>query len=153
MYSREEASQLRQAFWTAFGKYMSPVMNAHGLKMNWINYRTGFSGIQFRMEATGKKAGISITLAHPDPGIRELFFEQFLEYRTLLHQYLGEEWDWLPDTQDESGRMVSRIGTEISGVSVFRKDDWPALIGFFKPRITALDEFWQDVKDGFEALR
>ncbi len=153
MYSREEASQLRQAFWTAFGKYMSPVVSAQGLKINWINYRTGFSVIRFRMEADKKRAGIGITLAHPDAGIRELYFEQFLEYRTLLHQYLGEEWDWVPEMQDDSGRMVSRIYMEIAGVSVFRKEDWPDLIGFFKPRITALDEFWQDVKDGFEALR
>lgn len=153
MYSREEAAQLRHAFWTAFGKFMSPVPGAGGMRVNWINYRTGFRPVQFRMDATGKQAGIGIFLTDPDPGINELYFEQFQEYKTILHQYLDEEWDWVLHTHDENGRQVSRIGTEIRGVSVFRKEDWPALIGFFKPRITALDEFWYDVKDGFESLR
>jgi hypothetical protein len=153
MYSREEASQLRQSFWTAFGQYMSPVLSSEGQKVNWINYRTGFSGVQFKMDAGSKKADIGITLTHSDTGIQELFFEQFREYQTLLRQYLDEEWNWVLHAHDESGRTVSRIYTEIPGVSVFNRDDWPALIAFFKPRITALDEFWNDVKDGFETLR
>jgi hypothetical protein len=28
--------------------------------------------------------------------------------------------------------------------------DWPAIISFLKPRIIALDEFWENVKPGFE---
>lgn len=153
MYSREEASQLRQAFWTAFGQYMSPQLSSQGLRVNWINYKTGLKDVYFRMDAGKKNASIGITLAHPDAGIQELFFEQFLELKNLLNSYLQEEWEWVLHTSDENGKTISRIYTEIVGVSVFNKNDWPALITFFKPRITALDEFWNDSRDIFESLK
>ncbi len=41
MFSKQEASQLRKDFWTAFGLYMRPIPSAEGDKINWINYKTG----------------------------------------------------------------------------------------------------------------
>ena len=66
---------------------------------------------------------------------------------------LGEEWTWLLHTHDENGKMISKIYTEEKNVSIFDKNSWPALISFLKPRIIALDEFWNNVKYAFEALR
>jgi Domain of unknown function (DUF4268) len=151
MYTREEASTIRQEFWTVFGKYMGPVPSAEGLKINWINYHTRIRDVHFRMDAGVKSAVISISLEHRDPGIQELFFEQFLELKELLHSTLEEEWLWqLHVTLD--GRVVSRIYKEISGVSVFNKEHWPDLITFFKPRIIALDSFWENARYSFEGL-
>lgn len=153
MYSREEASQLRQAFWTAFGQYLMPHLSSEGLKVNWVNYKTGLKHVFFKMDAGKRKASIGITLTHPDPGIQELFYEQFLELKSLLKGYLNEEWDWVLHTTDENGRTISRIYTELPGVSIFNRSDWPAIISFFKPRILALDEFWNDTKDSFDSLK
>jgi hypothetical protein len=47
---------------------------------------------------------------------------------------------------------VSRIYTAAEGVNIYRKEDWPAIISFFKPRIIALDAFWTEVKEGFMYL-
>ena len=153
MYSKQEASQLRQEFWTAFGQYMTPLLSAEGEKINWVNYKTGEKGIHFRLEADNKKASIAIELTHSDAGIRELYFEQFLQLKSILEDTLQEEWIWLSETADSTGKMISRIYTEITGVSIFKKDDWPSIISFLKPRIISLDEFWSSVKYGFEALR
>jgi len=153
MYSKQEASQLRQEFWTAFGQYMQPILSSEGEKVNWINYKTGEKGIAFKMQADNKSAYIAIELNQHDAGIQELYFEQFKELRALLEQETGEEWIWSLHTYDESGKQVSRIYTALEGVSILRRDDWPALISFFKPRMIALDSFWNNVKYGFEALR
>jgi hypothetical protein len=152
VYSREQASLIRKEFWTTFGQYMRPVPSASGMKANWINYRTGVKHIYFRMDADKRSARISIELTHPDAEIRELFFEQFTEFRAMLHDYLGELWDWQPAVTDDTGKEISRIGIGISGVNVFRQEDWSRLISFFKPRIVALDEFWTDVYDVFDSL-
>jgi len=45
---------------------------------------------------------------------------------------------------------VSTIRTTLPGVNIFKTDDWPRIISFFKPRIIALDAFWDLVRDGFE---
>jgi len=153
MYSRQEASQLKQEFWTAFGQYMTPVLNTEGEKINWINYKTGEKDIYFKMEADNKSASISIELTHKDASIRQIYFEQLAQLKNLLNEALQEEWNWLGQTHDENGKQISRIYTELTDVNIFRKEDWPALISFFKPRIIALDEFWSSAKYSFEALR
>src|SRR4028119_2333522 len=111
MYSKTEVSQLRQAFWTAFGQYMAPVPSAEGDTTNWINYKTGIKHLYFRMQADNRKASIGIELTYPDAGVRELFFEQFLELKALLHETLGEEWIWEADASDANGQPLSRIYT------------------------------------------
>ena len=153
MYSKDEISQLKQAFWTIFGQYIAPQLSAEGLKINWVNYKTGIKNLYFRMEADKRSASIAIEIAHPDAGIRELFFEQFMELKNILHGYLDEDWDWQLNTPDDSGKTITRIFKQINGVSIFNKNDWPELISFFKPRIIALDEFWSDAKYAFDALR
>lgn len=105
------------------------------------------------MDADKRHAAIGIELSHPDDGIRELFFEQFKEYKNILEQALDEKWTWELSVQNESGKIVSRIYTEKHELSIFNRQDWPELISFFKPRIIALDAFWTDVKDGFDSLK
>jgi hypothetical protein len=152
MYKRGEASRLRHNFWTTFGQYMAPIPSAEGLKINWINYKTGFKNIHFKMNADQKKASIGIELTQADIEIQEFFFQQFNSIKTHLHQTLNEEWDWFLHAQDDDGKVISKIYKEISPVNIFNKEDWPDLITFFKPRILALDEFWSEAKYGFEGL-
>lgn len=153
MYSRAEATQLKHEFWIAFGRYISLHVNSEGLKINWVNYHTGYKYIYFRMEAGNDKAEISIRLTHPDTLLRELYFDKFQGFRTMIHGALGEEWTWQPEVQDGQGKAISKIYTELKGVSIYDKNTWPGIISFFKPRIIALDEVWNDIKDAFEDLR
>ncbi|PZR08331.1 MAG: DUF4268 domain-containing protein, partial [Flavobacterium psychrophilum] len=64
MYTREEISKQKQAFWTAFGKYMRPVLSADGLPVSWLNYKTGVPGISFKMDADRDHAVIMILLSN-----------------------------------------------------------------------------------------
>ena len=153
MYSKQEAARLKQEFWTAYGQYMSPVLSAEGEKVNWVNYKTGEKDIRFRMIADTRSAEIAIELSHKDRDIQQLYFEQFRELKKILDASLTEEWKWQLHTADEWGHAVSRIGTRLEGVSVYKKEDWPQLISFFKQRMVALDAFWSQVKYSFESLR
>ncbi len=132
---------------------MAPVPSAEGETTNWINYKTGVKHLYFRMQADNRRATIAIELSHPDAGIRELFWEQLLELRGLLHEALGEEWTWEPNATDAHGVPFSHVYKALSPVTLFNRDDWPALISFFKPRLIALDAFWSDAQYSFEALK
>jgi len=153
MYSKQEASQLKQAFWTAFGQYMSPVMSAEGERINWMNYKTGEKDIYFRMNADNKKASIAITITHKDEGLQDLYFQQFVQLKNMLHDALQEQWTWALHVNDEQGKTISIIYKELENVNIFKQEDWPQIISFFKPRIIALDAFWSNAKYAFEALR
>ncbi len=153
MYSKEEASKLKEQFWIAFGRYMKPVPSAEGLFINWVNYKTGVKHIYFRMDAEQKYASIAIEVANPDAGVRELLFEQFEAFKLILEGALNESWEWQPEAVNTYGKEVARIVCVLPKVSVFNQLAWPEIIAFIKPRIIALDEFWVDVKPIFEDLK
>ena len=129
---------------------MRPVPSAEGMKINWVNYHTGVKDIHFRMAAERHSATIYISIQHPNPEVQELYFEQFLELKELLHATLQEEWQWQLRVPADDGKIITRIYKEMPGVSVFNRDQWPELISFFKQRIIRLDSFWEHAKYGFE---
>jgi hypothetical protein len=153
MFSKVEASKLRQEFWTTFGQYMNPVLSFEGEKVNWINYKTFEKDISFRMNADNKSAFIAIEITHADIEIQQIYFEQFVQLKKIFHETVNEEWIWQLHIANENGKIISRIYKEKTGCSIFKKEDWPGLISFFKPRIIALDEFWSSAKYSFELLR
>ena len=150
MFSKKEASQLRKEFWMIFGQYMSPVLSSEGEKNNWINYKTGVKGLQFKMNVVQDTASISIEINQPDVAEQKIIFEKLLQLKHILNNSQNEKWNWLLHTPDENGKLVSKVYLERKGVNIMRKEDWPALISFFKPRMMALDGFWNSVKYGFE---
>lgn len=152
MYSKDQVSQLKQAFWTAFGQYIAPQPSAEGLKINWINYKTGIKHLNFKLHAENKSAYIAIVISHPDLDIQELIFEQFLAFKKILDSCLQEEWEWQLKVPDEH-KTVSRIICILPDASIFKQEDWPKLISFFKPRIIALDEFWSDAQYSFDLFK
>ncbi|WP_339753639.1 DUF4268 domain-containing protein [Algoriphagus aquimarinus] len=151
MYSKAETSRIRSEFWIAFGQYMKPIPNAEGRRINWPNYKTGVRNIYFRMKAERDFASIGIELGHPDEELQELYFDQFGQLRKILESTLGEEWSWKLHQINEFGQTVSRIEKILPAVNVMDEMDWPEIISFLKPRIIALDEFWEMVKPGFES--
>ncbi len=150
MFSKNEAAQLKQQFWTSFGQYMAPISSAEGQKVNWVNYKTGVKDLYFKTEAGNTSAIVSIVMAHTGINRQTLLFDQFSQLKNILHNALREEWQWALHMQDENNKTVSCIYTSLTGVNIYKKEDWPAIISFFKPRIIALDAFWSEVKDGFD---
>ena len=150
MYTKQEESKQKQAFWTAFGQYMKPILSADCESVNWINYKTGIPGIYFRMNAGHKQASIAIELTHTDIELQASYYEQLQGLKQVLHETLGEEWQWQLLTEDDYGKTISSITTQINNVNIARQEDWPLLITFFKQRIIALDSFWSMAKYSFE---
>lgn len=150
MYNKQEASLLRKRFWTQFGQYMRPLPGADGEHVNWLNYKTEIKQLYFRMDADGTKATIAIELRQADPLQQQYYFEKFRELKNLFRQKIEENWQWELHRIDEDGKLISRISSELEGVSVFNTADWPAIISFLKPRMLALDNFWSLVKEGFD---
>ncbi|MES2830021.1 MAG: DUF4268 domain-containing protein [Bacteroidota bacterium] len=152
MYSKDEITKLKQEFWTVFGQYMALQLSSEGFKINWVNYKTGIKHLHFKMDADSKHASIGIEINHSNTSIQELIFEQFKQFKTLLHNQLAEEWIWEMHAKDSFGKTVSKISTKIDKVNIFRKEDWPEIISFLKPRLIALDEFWNDARHSFSSF-
>jgi len=150
MYSKQEASIIRQKFWTSFGQYMRPLPGNDGEPVNWINYKTGNRYVFFRMDASNKQADIFIDFRFPNDEMQQQYFKQFEQFKQMFHETVGEIWEWQPIYVDQYGHTSGRVFKTLTGVNIFNEADWPTIISFLKPRIIALDRFWSLVKDGFE---
>ncbi len=150
MYSRSETTAIKKAFWTAFGQYMKPVPGSESDSVNWVNYKTGIKDLYFRMDAGKAVATISIEMRNPGQAERQARYHQWLALRSLFEEFMQEKWDWQSEARDEQERAVARISVNLDGVSVFKRDDWPSIISFFKTRIVRFDRFWTSVKTSFE---
>ncbi|MFZ1785456.1 MAG: DUF4268 domain-containing protein [Ferruginibacter sp.] len=149
MYSKEQASKLKTQFWTKFGQYMKPIPGASGLPVNWINYKTGIRAIHFKMDADNTSAVIAIEISHPQEAERLQYYNQFVSLKKLLTSTTTFNWQWT-ETLETDHRTISCISLQLNDVNLLNQADWPAIISFLKPRIMALDAFWDMVKDGFE---
>ena len=152
MFSKEEAKNLREAFWTGFGRITKPHLSAGGYRVNWMNYRTGVKGIKFHLWAEKRDCGFSIDIEHASLDIRELQWEQLTEVKTVLEAETGPLiWDSLYTR--ENGKIISRVYQQMGGVSVYNKNDWPKIMPFLKEGIMGVDRFWVDFKELFVPLQ
>lgn len=153
MYSKEEVKRLKEDFWTSYGQYMSVVPSADGERINWVNYKTGIKHLYFRMDADKKHAEICVEISHPDAGLRELIYDQFLELKSVFLQNVSGTWTWDKALYTSEGKQISKISCQLFDVSIFKRDDWPKLITFFKTHLIALDEFWSTAKYSFDIFK
>jgi len=151
MYSRKEASKIRSNFWTRFGQYMAPVQAAGGMRVNWINYKTGIKHVRFTMDFTNKHAEVHVLIDHPEPDKRQSIFQQFQFLEKELFASTSPEWIFF-DNEKFEGKERSRITVQLEGVNIFKEETWPEAVRFFKRHIMGLDEFWEEYKDVFSML-
>jgi hypothetical protein len=150
MYSKQDASTLRQEFWTAFGMYMALHLSSERARINWSNYKTGIGSIRFKMNVDKQHASIGIWIS--DDPHHETIYHQFHQFKNLLEGFTGESWTWNHLKKNREGKVFSSIEISLPAINIFNKQDWPAIISFLKPRIIALDAFWNDIKPAFESM-
>jgi hypothetical protein len=148
MFTKEQASAIRKEFWTKLGQYLGPMPSASGEKVNWINYRTGVKAIQFKMDADAKSAIVYIRISSKEREQDQRLFSMFQNFKEQMT--LEDEWLWEEEFTDEYGKTFSRISCLLKPANIFQKEQWPAMISFFKKHMIALDRFWEEHKDFFE---
>jgi hypothetical protein len=128
---------------------MKPIPGVSGLPVNWINYKTGIRNIHFKIDVDNSKAVIAIEISHAKEAERLQYYHQFEALKKLLPSTTTFNWQWNERLQTDH-KIISSISQQLDAVNILNQSDWPAIISFLKPRIIALDEFWDLVKEGFE---
>jgi Domain of unknown function (DUF4268) len=153
MYTKEEASVVRQKFWTSFGKYMQPVPSATGEDVHWINYKTGIKGIAFKLNADNNKVIVAIEISLSNIELQNQYFDVFKTNEESFIKFAGVNWTFEKLYTNEYGKSFSNIYTELNQINIFRETDWPSMISFLKQNIISLDAFWAEYKVAFEMLQ
>lgn len=151
MFTKDEKKQFNSDFWNSFGLYMKKYNQRLG-KQRWVNYRSIVKDVFFRLNITHKEAEFSIEIQHKDDGIRELFYEQFLQLKTVLEASIGDDVVWDKVAFNQYNSPVSKISIQLPGVSIYNKDDWKKTFQFYEKRMVGLHEFWEEFKEVFKQL-
>ena len=138
MFSKEESRQLREAFWTSFGK---------SFPRKWVLYNTKIKGLSFKFYFDTKKAFVSLDL-EDDLENRVNYWEKLQSLESiLLNEYLPdaifEEAFYL-----DNGKEISRIYVPLEQkVSIHNKNTWRDTMEFFNEHMNLFELFFEDYKD------
>ncbi|AZQ44116.1 DUF4268 domain-containing protein [Nonlabens ponticola] len=138
MYSKEEAKQVRQDFWTFFGKRYD---------RKWLLYNTGIKDLVLKFEFEDNRAIVGIDLMHDDQFYREYYFDKLLSLKALMFEEVSQELIFDPDYRTESGKIISRIYVYLDNVKIQRKTDWPAVYNFYYKYMDRLEQFYLEYRD------
>lgn len=133
MFSKEESKNIREEFWTGFGKEYS---------RKWILYDTKMKELQLKFSFDNSIARVSMDISSRDALIRTYYFEKITALKTILLT------DYLPDaTFEESfllpeGKTISSVFVELENVNIHNKKNWPGVHKFFYDKMSSLEEFF-----------
>lgn len=135
MFSKEESKQLRQEFWTSFGK---------SFPKKWIRYNTKVKGLVFRFHFDLQKAMISMDVEHSDLETRIELWEKIISLKAILKK------EYLPQAlfedyfQLENGKEISRVYIELKEVSIHNKNTWQETMVFLNNNMISFENFFYE---------
>ena len=152
MYSKGEAAAIRKSFWTSFGLFMKPIHSSEYESINWVNYNTEVKGLSLKLVANQKEAYLLIEIRTNDLEIKDLLFDQFLEFKKIFENEIGNDWKWVRKDFNEFGQERALIKSPVITINIYNKIDWDIPFGFFKKNLIAFDAFWENPKFIFKEL-
>jgi len=138
VFSKEESRQLRELFWTSFGK---------SYPHKWLLYNTKIKGFSFKFHFDTKTALVSLDL-EDDLENRISYWEKLVALKSILLE------DYLPEALYEeiyfleNGKEISRIYVPLeSKVSIHNKNSWQEVMIFFNEKMLLFEAFFEEYKD------
>ena len=138
MFSKEASRQLKQEFWTSFGK---------SFPKKWILYNTKIKGLAFKFYFDTKKAFICLDL-EDDLENRINCWEKLLALKTILTSEFLSDVIFEEEFFLENGKEISRIYLPLEQkVSIHNKNTWQDVMVFFNENMSKFEAFYEDYQD------
>ena len=133
MYSREESQKLKREFWVAFAE-------KHPRK--WVLYDTKIKDFSFKFYVDNKKAQVLIDIEHRSDEKRIAYFEKLEALKNILEEEFVKDLVFEKNYTLESGKTISRIWVEKSGVGFSNRNNWDTIFDFFFEKMNAFEMFY-----------
>ena len=138
MFSKEESRQLRQEFWTSFGK---------SFPRKWLLYNTKIKGLSFKFHFDTKSALIALDL-EDDLENRINCWEKLVALKGILKDEYLPNAIYEEEYYLENGKEISRIYVPLNEkVSIHNKNTWQVVMEFFNVNMTLFEAFFVEYKD------
>ena len=138
MYSKQESQQLKREFWVAFAEKYS---------RKWVLYDTKIKDFSFKFYVDNKKAQVLIDIEHRNDDKRIAYFEKLEALKNILEEEFITDLVFEKNYTLESGKTISRIWVEKSGVGFSNRNNWETIFDFFFEKMNALEMFYLEYDD------
>ena len=138
MYSKEESQRLKREFWIEF---------AEKYPRKWVLYDTKIKDFSFKFYADNKKAQVLIDIEHRNDEKRIVYFEKLESLKTILVDDFVKDLVFEKNFTLESGKTISRVWVEKTGISVSNRNHWNEIFDFFYENMHALEMFFFEYGD------
>lgn len=135
MFSKDEAKQLRQDFWIAFGK---------SFPRKWILYDTKIKDFSLKFHFDTTMAMVSMDIENKDLEKRIALWEKLISLKSELESdyvpgVVFEEYTFL-----DNQREISRIYIKKENVSIHNKKTWQETMLFLEEHMQKFEAFFKD---------
>ena len=143
MFSKEEAIQIKKEFWIAF---------AEEYPRKWLLYNTKIKDVTFKFYVDNKKAQVLLDIEPKDEEKRKIYYEKVESLKTILLEDYLDDVIFERNFYLETGKVISRIWVEKTGISINNKNTWPEVFDFFAEKMDAFERFFYENEDYIKDL-
>ena len=143
MFSKEEALQIKKDFWIAF---------AEEYPRKWLLYNTKIKDVTFKFYIDNKKAQVLLDIEPKDEEKRKIYYEKVESLKTILLEDYLDDVIFERNFYLETGKVISRIWVEKTGISINSKNTWPEIFAFFSEKMDAFERFFYENEDYIKDL-
>ena len=143
MFSKTETQNIKREFWIEF---------ANTYPRKWLLYDTKIKGFSFKFYVANKKAQVLIDIEPKDEEKRKIYFEKIESLKQIIIDDYIKDIILEKNYHLETGKIISRIWVEKTGISVMNKNTWPQIFDFFYKNMNALEMFFYEYKEYIEDL-
>ncbi|TXI65780.1 MAG: DUF4268 domain-containing protein [Flavobacterium sp.] len=143
MFSKEEALQIKKDFWIAF---------AEEYPRKWLLYNTKIKDVTFKFYVDNKKAQVLLDIEPKDEEKRKIYYEKVESLKTILLEDYLDDVIFERNFYLETGKIISRVWVEKTGISINNKKTWPEIFDFFAEKMDAFERFFYENEDYIKDL-
>jgi Domain of unknown function (DUF4268) len=138
MYSKAEAQIIKKEFWIKF---------AEEYPRKWVLYDTKIKDFSFKFYVDNKKAQVLIDIECKDEEKRKIYFEKIESLKQILLDEFIPDAVFERNFHLETGKIISKIWVEKTGISLFNKSTWSEIFDFFYTNMDAFERFFFEYQE------
>ena len=138
MFSKAEAQIIKKEFWTAF---------AETYPRKWLLYDTKIKDVSFKFFVDNKKAQVMLDIEPKEDDKRVIYYEKLESLRNILLDEFIPNAVFEKNFHLETGKVISRVWVELTGISLYNKASWAAIFRFFNLQMDAFERFFYEYED------
>lgn len=146
MLSKEEAQEMRHAFWHKLESKSRRLPGQNGKPVRWIGDHTGIKGLDLRFDLTSGRVMVAIEINTHSETKDATLWQHLTQCKALVERHFETELIWDKNFVREAGNVVARVYTSTTG-NIYDKEQWPDMIHFMIDNMMRMEAAYREIQD------